>query len=533
MTQKKKDITGSVSVVNIDDVKAQPSANVLQSLQGKASGVTIVNGGEPGAGRNQIRIRGVTTLNNNNPLFVVDGIPTVEALDNLNSNDIESIQVLKDASAASIYGSRSAGGVIIITTRKGKAGKLTVDGGFVNSIQSVNKTVSVLNAQQWGDIFWDATYNTIGIYPSLNLYGGVTTTPKIIENVPFSNGDNDQLYEFTPEGTNWADQVYRQANSKQYFMNITTGSEKGTVGVGLSYYDQEGLIKSTFYERFTGRVNSTLKVANWITVGENLSVSRSVQSQTGTQDTQNGIPYQVIRQHPALPVYDVDGNYAGGNTNIGGLAFPNSINPVAELSRQEGNTSDSWRIFGNAYLEADLLKPLGVISKTHNLKLKTNVGIDYSNYFNRNFAPSYEEGGFERPEAVFTNAYGDGTTLTWINTAEYDYKTEKHNLHVLGGMEVVSYKYRFLSAGRSEYILESSIEEFIQYFSKDSKNSYISIVISFTLVDTKSSVPVDSITLQKKVRVDEMSAKGGVRAFNKGLNELLQENNRWLNEVCK
>lgn len=466
-TQKKKDLTGAVSVVDVEELGTVPYANVLQSLQGRVAGVTVSQDGQPGSGRTQMRIRGITTLNNNTPLYVVDGIPTVEPLDNLNPNDIESIQVLKDAAAASIYGSRSAAGVVVITTKKGRGESLNVDAGVVRGFQTLANKVDVLNAQEWGELYWLAAQNS-NRTPNIGIYGGRVDNPQVVA-TPFAVPGTEQSYQFTPEGTDWADAVYRVAKNNQYFVNVNSGTKNGNYSLGFSYFDQEGVINTTYYDRLTGRINSSYNLLPWLRLGENLSLSWTDQVQTGTQDTQGGIPYQVIRQHPALPIYDIDGNYAGGNTFVGGLAFPNAINPVAELDRNRNNNSTSWRIFGNAYLEADVLDAIAGLRDQHSLLLKTNLGIDYSNFFARNFAPTFQEGGFMREEAIYNNNFGEGFTSTWINTAEYSFNSAKHSFQTLLGHEAVQYSFRDLGAGRSGYTIEDP--NFVQIGSGTAESS--------------------------------------------------------------
>ena len=452
-TQKKKDLTGAVSVVDMEELGTVPYANVLQGLQGRIAGVQITQDGQPGSGRTQMRIRGMTTLNNNSPLYVVDGIPTTEPLDNLNPNDIESIQVLKDAAAASIYGSRSAAGVVVITTKKGRGDRVNVDAGVVKGIQTLQNQIEVLNAQEWGELYWLAARNS-NRTPNIGIYGGRIENPRIVTDRTFQVSESGQMYQFTPEGTDWADAIYRTAKNDQYYINVNSGTKSGQYSLGLSYFDQDGIIDYTRYDRLTGRVNSSYSLLPWLRLGENLSLSWSDQVQIGTQDTHGGIPFLAVRQHPALPIYDVDGNFAGGNAFVGGLAFPNAMNPVAVLYRNRNNNSRSWRIFGNAFLEADVLDAIPNISDNHSLVLKTNFGIDYSNFFGRNFIPRFQEGGFIREIAEYHNNFGEGITTTWINTAEYNFNASRHSFKALVGHEAIGYNFRGLSAGRSNYLLE-------------------------------------------------------------------------------
>jgi TonB-linked SusC/RagA family outer membrane protein len=446
-TKRKSDLTGAVSVVDMDEMGKISYANVMQALTGQVSGVTITQDGQPGSGRTQVRVRGLTTYTNNDPLVVIDGVPTEESLDNLNPNDIESIQVLKDAASASIYGSRSAAGVIVITTKKGKAGKLSIDAGLLNGVQTLGNKIDLLDATQWGEVYWEAAAND-GISPNHPLYGN--GPEPVIPTVPYLIPNGKQIYQFTPEGTNWYDEVYRNALQQQYYLNLSNGSERGNFFLGMSYYDQDGLIKETFYDRYTGRFNSEFNVTDWLKVGENLSLSFSNQVQIGTQQGQDGIPTDVIRQHPMLPVYDVFGGYAG---KISGL--PDVRNMVSVLDKNKNNTTESWRVFGNVFAQADLYDAIFGHTATHDLIAKTNFGLEYSNFYDRRFEASYSEGDYDIQDNALTMNFGKGTTLTWTNTLEYNLNTTDHSLKLMGGMETVTYQGDFLSGRRNSFEIET------------------------------------------------------------------------------
>ncbi len=467
-TQRKRDLTGSVSVVDVDELGVVPYANVLQSLQGRVAGVNITQDGQPGAGNTQVRIRGNTSVNASPPLYVIDGIPTTESLDNLNPNDIESIQVLKDASAASIYGSRSAGGVIVITTKKGRGEAVNIDAGVVKGFQTLQNRIEVLDGQEWGELYWQAARNSNRV-PNIGIYGGRVENPQLVTNTPFPVAESGQLYQFSERGTNWADAIYRVAKNDQYFLNIRSGTKKGNYSFGVSYFDQDGIIDHTRYDRVTARINSSFDITPWLKVSENLSLSFTDQVQTGTQDTQSGVPYLALRQHPALPIYDTDGNFAGGNAFVGGLALPNAMNPVSMLYRNRNNNAKSLRVFGNAAIEADVLKALETISDQHSLVLKSIIGIDYSNFFGQNFIPTFQEGGFIRETAQYGNNFGEGITTTWINTAEYNFTSNRHQFKTLLGHEAVSYNFKDLGAARTGYTLEDP--NFVQIGSGDPQTS--------------------------------------------------------------
>ena len=247
-TQRKADLSGAVSVMDMDKPISQASPNMLNSLQGRLAGVQINTDATPGGGGTSIRVRGMSTINGNDPLYVIDGVPTTENLNSLNPADIESIQVLKDASSASIYGSRAANGVIIITTKKGQSDKLTVNVNASGSYQTVAKQYEMLNAQQWGEAYWTANKNA-GLKPSHPFYG---------------NGDTPQLVEYLgadklvkASDTDWQDAVYHGAWSQNYNASVSNSGEKGSVLFSANYTNQDGLIDYTYFQRFSVRLNST------------------------------------------------------------------------------------------------------------------------------------------------------------------------------------------------------------------------------------------------------------------------------------
>ncbi|MDA3852898.1 MAG: SusC/RagA family TonB-linked outer membrane protein [Bacteroidales bacterium] len=419
-TQSKKDITGAVSVVNADDLENSIYANAMQSLQGKVGGLTITQDGQPGSGNTQVRVRGITTVNNNNPLYVIDGVPVETSIDNINPNDIESMQVLKDAAAASIYGSRSAGGVIIITTKKGKEGKVSINASAQLGVQTIANKINLLNGTEWGSVYYQASqYDFPNIEPSHPLYintgngFAVNTVPQLLP--------NGQVYQFTNEGTDWYDEVYQKASTKQYNVSVSNGSKKGNFYLGASYFDQNGLIKQTFYDRFTTRANSLYKLTDWFEVGQNLSVSYSNQVQIGSQKGQDGIPLDVIRQHPLHPVYDLQNNYGG---RIAGL--PDVRNMVSVLDKNQDNNQRSLRLLGNMYASVNLFDAFHFIPQSHDLIVKTNFGVDYNDYYKRQFNASYSEGDYDIQDNSLTNDYGRNATVTWTNTLEYSFNKNKH-----------------------------------------------------------------------------------------------------------
>ena len=263
-TQRKADLTGAVAVMDMKGPISESDPNMLNSMQGKLAGVDIVTDAEPGGGKSTIRVRGMSTVNNSDPLYVIDGVATTENLNSLNAADIESIQVLKDASSASIYGSRAANGVIIITTKKGKAGKMAVNLSYNAALQTVAKKFDVLNAEQWGRAYWQAAQND-GIAPTAaaSLYG-TGATPQLVSSV---NGVNTA-------DTDWQKEVYDAAWTHNLSASISNASDKGSYLFSTNYINQNGLMTNTYYKRITGRVNSTYNFNKYVRVGENLMIAR-------------------------------------------------------------------------------------------------------------------------------------------------------------------------------------------------------------------------------------------------------------------
>ncbi len=443
--QKRADITGAISVVDVEDVAKSNYSTVIQSLQGKVSGVNIAQDGEPGGGRTNIRIRGITSVNSNDPLFVIDGVPTSSAnLNNLSNTDIESIQILKDASA-SIYGSRAAAGVVVITTKKGIGESLNLEIGTLSGVQTLGRRIELLNATEWGEVYWQARANA-GLATRHPAYGEGEVP--VLDTRPFIIPNGRQIYQYTAEGTDWYDEVYEDAFQQQYYLNARQGGERGNFFLGLNYFDQDGLIRFTGFERFNSRLNTEFKVKPWLTVGENLSVAFSTITSVGTQLGQDGIPTDVLRQHPTLPVFDVEGNFAG---KIEG--FPDVRNMVSVLEKDQDDNNRNTRVFGNVFASIDVLEALGLAGE-HTLQIRTSYGLDYNQFFRRDFQARFTEGDFDIQNNLLVNDYNLSTTRTWTSTIEYGYNTGKHALKVLGGYETIDFDNEFLVGENTGFLIE-------------------------------------------------------------------------------
>lgn len=428
-TVRKADLTGSVAVMNMKEPLSENSGNIMNSMAGKLPGVNVVPDAAPG-GTGSIRVRGMSTANSSNdPLYIIDGVPT-DNINCINPSDIETMQVLKDAASASIYGSRAANGVVVITTKHGKGDRMTINVNYAASAQTIAKRYDMLNATQWGEAYWQAASNS-NVAPAFPLYGN-GSTPQLQPVVPgYPN--------YPTTDTDWQDEVYRTAWTNNLTASITNNTEKGSMMLSLNYINQNGNIKETFYERYSARINSQYNFNKYITVGENLVVARW--SNRGVDVAgDRGIPFTAMSQHPALPVKGLDGSWARPMELVGS----DLANPMQLIENQSDNSSTSWRILGNAYLE---VKPI------EGLAIKTNIGIEHSQYFNLNLNRTVNPGDVNS----VSNDYGQGDTWTWTNTATYN-KTfnQKHHLTVLLGTEAIGYTFRNLSGSRQGYAFEDS-----------------------------------------------------------------------------
>lgn len=433
-TQRRADLTGSVAVMDMDEPMSAANPNMLSSMQGKLAGVTISDDAAPGGGSSTIRVRGMSTVNpNNSPLYIIDGVATTENLNSLNPADIESIQVLKDASSASIYGSRAANGVIIITTKQGKGDKLSVNVNYSLSLQTVAKTYDMLNAEQWGQAYWTAAQNS-NVTASHPFYGS-GATPQLGEWL-------DAAQTVRSANTDWQDEVYSEAWTHNLSASVSNSSKNGTVMFSLNYVNQDGLVDNTFYRRYSARVNSTYNIGKYVKIGENLMVA-NWQDRGFTTNADRGVPAMAIFQHPAIPVYDINGNFA----NPMYLSNSDFANPVQTVYNGRDNNNDSWRIFGNGFIEVYPVK---------GLTLKSNIGIEHVQYFNKNL--NRKVNSSDRNSV--NRAYGQGDTWTWTNTANYNLDIDNHHLNVLAGVEAIKYTFQDLSAQRYDYAFED--EGFMQ-----------------------------------------------------------------------
>lgn len=421
-TQRKADLTGAISVVSVDEIAKQNENNPIKALQGRVPGMNITADGSP-SGAATVRIRGIGTLNNNDPLYIVDGVPTKAGMHELNGNDIESIQVLKDAASASIYGSRAANGVIIITTKKGKEGKVKVDFDGSISVSSYVNRMKVLNAKEFGQVMWRAYMND-GMDPNTNGLGYNYDWSYNEQGNPVLNGISMKKYlddaGTTPAAdTDWFDEVTRKGVVQQYNVSVSKGSDKGSSFFSLGYYKNLGIIKESDFERFSARMNTEYKLLknNSLTVGEHFTVNR-----TSEVAAPGGFLQNVLQFNPSLPIYTEDGNYAGP---VGG--YPDRYNPVAVLERNKDNRYTYWRMFGDAYINLNPFKGFNI---------RTTFGLDYSQKQQRFFTYPVTEGNVANDKNAVEAKQEHWTKWMWNAIATYNKEIGQHRFDLMAGMEL-------------------------------------------------------------------------------------------------
>ncbi len=417
-SERKSDLTGAVAIVEMDEVVGQPVASVDNMLQGKVSGVNVVSSGSPG-GASTLRIRGYSTIRNNDPLYVIDGVPTTEGINLINPNDIASLQVLKDASSSSIYGSRAANGVVIITTKKGKSEKIKIAFNMYTGIQNARNLPKNLNAKEYGDVYWQAFAND-GIAPNHDVYGN-GTSPVIPEFL-------DAEKTIRSSDTNWIEELFNPAIVQSYNLTVSKGGEKSHSLFSLGYFDQEGVLEHTNFNRITARLNSDYKLFNNVTIGENLTVAYSKSVNTETNSLLGNVVYNAFRIPSIAPVYNINGEYSG-------YPLSDIENPLGKLERSKDNKLKKVRIFGNVFAEIELI---------NSLKFKTNFGINYTTSKSNIFNPTFQEPNVSRDINDLT--VNDQVKFDWVwsNTLNYA-KTfkEKHNVNVLVGIESIENLYEW------------------------------------------------------------------------------------------
>ena len=434
-SQRKTDLTGAISTVSIDDIAKQNENNPMKALQGRVPGMNISADGNP-SGAATVRIRGVGTLNDNDPLYIIDGVPTKAGMHELNGNDIESIQVLKDAASASIYGSRAANGVIIITTKKGKDGKVKVnfDGSLATSFYT-NK-IETMNASEWGRAYWQASVND-GLNPSNNNLGynfdwGYDKMGNPVLNNMTMNMFLDENASVRAGDTDWFDEITRTGVVQNYNVSVSNGSDKGSSFFSMGYYDNQGTIKDSYFNRFSGRANNDFKLYDGkVVIGENFSINR-----TKGVDAPGGVLEHALEFNPNFPIYAENGKYAQA---LG--AYSERENPLSMIDNTKDNVYTQWRMFGDAHAS---------ITPFKNFTIRTTLGMDYTQKEQRFFTYPIANGKVMRTDSAVESKQEHTMRWTWNAIATYNLEIGRHRADAMIGTEVNRQDYKMSSAKRYE-----------------------------------------------------------------------------------
>ena len=414
--QNKTLVTGAVTSVDAKQFEGQPVAGIDQVLQGRASGVQVTqNSGTPGGGVS-VRIRGNNSISaGSDPLYVVDGVPIntgsysnigvgnqqLNALSDINPNDIASIEVLKDASAAAIYGSRAANGVVLVTTKHGKSGRTKVDVNYYTGVQKTIKRLDVLNGQEAQDLINEQRVN-------------VGLTPRYVT----ANPTGTQLL-FTGADTNWQNEIFRSARVSNYSATISGGDAKTRFLVSGTYFDQDGIIIGSGFRRGSGRINLEHSISDRIRIGSNLSVSRSLSSRISNDNNIYGVLSAAILLGSQTPVYNPDGTY--GRDPLSSVE-----NPVA-AAKEPFFEARNGRLIGNVYAEVEPVK---------DLRIRTSFGADYLSLKEDRFLPNILLAAVAANGSANANYRQD---INWLNETTANYtKTinDAHNFNLLLGASV-------------------------------------------------------------------------------------------------
>jgi len=465
-SQRRGDVTGAVASVDIESVETETSASVLSRLDGKVPGVTVQSSGSPGA-RSTVRIRGISSFQNNDPLYIIDGTPVQDSYANwLNPNDIESIQVLKDASAASIYGSRANNGVIIIETKKGDSGQpqvsLNLRSGLATPVRGYDDFL-ITDALQYHEVV-KRSYENAGQTVPTNIYGD-PNNPSIPNYIWPNDGTNQTMnvdegsYSFpnnlimpASSGTNWWDEVFGDPGLQQnYNISVAGGSDDHNYNVSFNYFDQEGTAAYNRFQRGTVRVNTEFDLGAF-TVGENISVAMEnsyggIGNGAGGEGTIIG---KNILSQPVVPVYDINGWWASGKA----VSLGNNTNPLKTAFYAKESPFRSTRVFGNVFGRFDVQDKVLFTSR---------LGFNLSESLNEGFNPVSPENS----EPNFTNGINQRNDVnrdwTWTNTLQYiDSFAGQHNVDVLLGQEANETVSRGMFGSISDLLNTAESSRYIQ-----------------------------------------------------------------------
>jgi TonB-linked SusC/RagA family outer membrane protein len=410
-TQSKKDITGAVGTINVGEMKSLPTPSVGDAIQGRAAGVQIISSGAPG-NNPEIRIRGISTINNNSPLLVIDGVPTQSGLNQINMDDVESIQVLKDASAAAIYGARGANGVLIITTKRGKGAVSQLNFNAYYGIQSIANQLEVLNASEFAALHNDIMDN-----------GGLQQNPAYAR--PDTLG----------AGTDWIGALLDPAPIQNYTLSYSANTPKTNYYVSANYMSQDGIVMNTSFKRYILQFNTDTKVFDNLRFGNSMTLNHDIKK-SGDYNINNALVAL-----PTQAMYNADGSWAGP---VGLAHWVGDVtNPIGKASLVENSTL-GYNLRGSVYGELTLLK---------GLRFKSSVAAEASFWNTRNWSPKYNWQPYPQEQSYLGQGSNKSINWVWDNTLTYD-KTfgRDHKLTALIGTSAQENRFDFISGNIQNFI---------------------------------------------------------------------------------
>ena len=455
-TQRKADLVGAVAVVDLKPLRNNSTGNPMQALQGRVAGLYIEKSGSPNGENSRILIRGSNTLGNTDPLYIIDGAPTKnpQIFQSLNPSSIESVQILKDASAASIYGSRASNGVIIVTTKNGN-GKLSIQFNTSLTYQTMKpQKLKMLNAEQRGQALWQGAVNDgtdpNSVVPLIYTYdwNGDYTKPVLnkVNIQPYVGGDST-----VPVGnTDWQDATYDNAWVTNNELSISGGTKNSSLLMNLGYINNSGLMKYTDYERYSAKINASTQLFEGVVkFGMNSEFATSNQTLPTTDLGGASTPSLAITLAPTIPVYTTEGKFAGP---VGG-GYSDRNNPVDMQWLNRWDNTNRTFAFGNVFIEVQPFK---------NLVFRSNLGIDYSTALIKDIQLTFQEGFLGRQVNSLARNTNNFLSLTWSNTLNYHTEIGRSRINALAGIEAIRQNFEEFGAFRETYALQTE-----DYFTLD------------------------------------------------------------------
>jgi TonB-linked SusC/RagA family outer membrane protein len=455
---KKSDLTGAIASIKADQLQKTPSSGMDQALQGRVAGVTVnANSGRPGQAA-EVRIRGIGTIGNSAPIYVVDGVIT-DDISFLSPNDITSTEILKDASSTAIFGSRGANGVVLITTLKGAQGKANISYNTYLGVQNIGKRLSLMNGQEFArtllklrstksaanvDLFEFGFNDWLSDDLGSSPYFPVVKTAGMTEGLDYKGIETD-----------WQDEVFvKNAAIQNHHLSITGGNDKDNYAFSVGYFDQTGTIMGSSYNRLTLRLNSSHKVREWLKFGENLSFINSASRNGMTENSESpgaSLLSAAIAMAPWDPTHYPAWSYNANGEDLSGQIsaasnFKNVINPFSMVEHYHPKeTVERW--FGDVYAELTPIK---------NLTLRSSISLDLSNNQNKNFVDAYRHSGHDAQERNFlTVTLQRHKSLTFENIATYLLDVGKHSFSLMAGQ--TSFEYNYYAMDGSGYSILNPI----------------------------------------------------------------------------